>query len=138
MPALHYDAEYDNNSTDGTLSAKTKSTGFAKQTKQNAATLGEVVKLGLPEKSIGDFVDQKSARHKLEKNVQNYPPHKPYNVALHQVPVTVERLPYIPDEHTRLIDAGSARVNIAASAEAPHGTTQNRWAELHTDQTVRF
>ncbi|KAF1982550.1 Caleosin-domain-containing protein [Aulographum hederae CBS 113979] len=61
---------------------------------------------------------------------------KPYKTALPNVPVTVERRPFVPQEDEKLVDAGTARVNIAATKEEPNGTHENNWAERHENQTV--
>ncbi|KAL1954175.1 hypothetical protein VTO42DRAFT_1531 [Malbranchea cinnamomea] len=53
------------------------------------------------------------------------------------VRVTRERRPFRPPRNERqLVDPGTARVNIAASREAPKGTTANGWAARHSGQTV--
>ncbi|KAF7193872.1 hypothetical protein HII31_04762 [Pseudocercospora fuligena] len=60
--------------------------------------------------------------------------HRPYSTALKNVAVTVERQLYIPQPGDKLVDPGTARVNIAASKEQPDGTPG--WAEEHKHQTV--
>ncbi|TLS21451.1 uncharacterized protein PpBr36_10311 [Pyricularia pennisetigena] len=59
-------------------------------------------------------------------------------VSVPEVPVTVERKPFIQDEHEdqRLPNAGTARVNIAASYDQPNGTTKDGYARRHSHQTV--
>ncbi|EHA51085.1 hypothetical protein MCOR27_009635 [Pyricularia oryzae] len=54
------------------------------------------------------------------------------------VPVTIERKPFVQDEHEdqRLPNAGTARVNTAASYEHPNGTTEDGYARRHSHQTV--
>ncbi|KAI9708489.1 MAG: hypothetical protein M1820_003950 [Bogoriella megaspora] len=61
---------------------------------------------------------------------------KPYEVSIREQPVTIRRMPYVPVEDSLLVDAGTARANIAASAEKPNGTTEGDWAEKHKHQTV--
>ncbi|KAF2853743.1 caleosin domain-containing protein [Plenodomus tracheiphilus IPT5] len=56
--------------------------------------------------------------------------------SIRDVAVTEERKPYINVDDTGLQHAGTARANIAPSAAAPHGTTQNDWAKKHSHQTV--
>jgi hypothetical protein len=72
----------------------------------------------------------------IKDQISSFPPGKQYTVAINQVPVTVERLPYYPKEGDRLQDPGTARANIAASNESPNGTTQDNWARHHQHQTV--
>jgi peroxygenase len=50
-------------------------------------------------------------------------------------PGTWSRLPCLPSI-TVLIAVGTARVNIAPSAECPFGSLTNGWAEKHAHQTV--
>lgn len=59
-------------------------------------------------------------------------------VSVPAVPVTVIRKPFIPrgDDDQKLPHTGTARVNIAASLERPHGTTEDGWARRHSHQTV--
>jgi hypothetical protein len=52
------------------------------------------------------------------------------------VPVTVQRKPFRPGPDSKLIDAGTARASIAASEEAPDGTTREGWPEKKTGRTV--
>ena len=60
-----------------------------------------------------------------------------FAVSLPSVPITEKRKPYIPTSNSKLIHAGIARANIAASAECPHGTTtQDNYASRHQHQTV--
>lgn len=61
-------------------------------------------------------------------------PEKPYAVAIPTVPVTFERVPYVPRPSDPLVDPGSARANVAASVESPNGT--EGWAEKHQSKTV--
>ncbi|ERF77156.1 hypothetical protein EPUS_08460 [Endocarpon pusillum Z07020] len=54
-----------------------------------------------------------------------------------EVLVTQQRLPFVPDAtKTRLEHAGTARANVAASAEHPDGTKEDDWAARHQHQTV--
>ncbi|KAF2036423.1 Caleosin-domain-containing protein [Setomelanomma holmii] len=53
------------------------------------------------------------------------------------VQVTEQRKPFINKSSDVTLDhAGTARANIAASVEQPHGTTKNDWAKKHAHQTV--
>ncbi|KAK5243999.1 hypothetical protein LTR43_011544 [Exophiala xenobiotica] len=61
---------------------------------------------------------------------------KPYRVAIPQVPITEKRKPFVPALDEELIDAGTARANVAASREYPNGTTKGDWAQRHQHQTV--
>lgn len=70
--------------------------------------------------------------------INDFPPGKPYSIAVAGVPTTYERRPYYPKQGDRLQDPGTARANIAASNESPHGTTQDNWAEKHKHQTVSY
>lgn len=72
----------------------------------------------------------------IGKAIDDYPPEKPYSIAVEDVPVTVERLPHFPKEGDRLLDPGTARATIAATNEAPNGTTEGGWAKKHEHQTV--
>jgi peroxygenase len=79
---------------------------------------------------------RRKAHHELGENINSYPHEKPYNVAINTVPVTIERIPYIPSAGDELIDPGTARASIAADAQHPHGTTEGNWAETHKTKTV--
>ena len=62
---------------------------------------------------------------------------EPYATTIPQYPVTVARRPFVLSEHdTALTNPGLARVNIAASAEHPNGTTEDDYGEQHQEQTV--
>ncbi|KAH8725505.1 Caleosin related protein-domain-containing protein [Phaeosphaeriaceae sp. PMI808] len=50
--------------------------------------------------------------------------------------VTEQRRPYIAPRGSRLLNPGTARVNIAPSAESPYGTLAHGWAAQHAHQTV--
>lgn len=65
---------------------------------------------------------------------ENQPAEKPYTVAIPSAPVTSERIPYVPKPEDPLIDAGTARANVAASVQRPNGT--EGWAQRHKDKTV--
>lgn len=78
----------------------------------------------------------KDAVRHVERISDQYPAEKPYDVAIKATPVTCERLPYVPHEDDPLVDAGTARVNIAPTREKPNGTTEGWWAERHADKTV--
>lgn len=103
------------------------------------ATVGEL-RFGLPDKKNGDLStnpDSQELVNRLGKAINEYPRDKSYSVALEGVPVTIERLPYIPGPGDHLIDAGTARANVAASNEAPNGTLDDNWARDHSHETVR-
>ncbi|RQM08495.1 hypothetical protein DH86_00000524 [Scytalidium sp. 3C] len=54
-----------------------------------------------------------------------------------EVPVTMERKPFMQDDHNVTVShTGTPRVNIAVSRERPNGTTDNNWASKHQHQTV--
>ncbi len=75
-------------------------------------------------------------QHPMNGNTKgDEPAEKPYAVALPSAPVTCERIPYVPQPDDPLIDAGTARVNVAASVDSPNGT--DGWAQRHKDKTVR-
>lgn len=61
---------------------------------------------------------------------------KPFKTAIPQQAVTEERKPYAARPESALINAGTARANLAASREKPNGTTENNWAATHQHQTV--
>ncbi|KAK3672791.1 hypothetical protein LTR78_007377 [Recurvomyces mirabilis] len=95
--------------------------------------------VAMPDRHNGDL----NAAPKIKRLVQQhgklideYPPEKPYNVCVDTVPLTIERLPYIPAKDSKLIDPGTARATLAPSAECPYGTQDNDWAERHAHMTV--
>ncbi|THZ88711.1 Caleosin-domain-containing protein [Aureobasidium pullulans] len=97
------------------------------------------IELGAPDRKNGDLTatgDSNELLSLLKDQINNFPPGKQYSIAIKEVPVTVERLPYYPKDGDRLQDPGTARVNIAASNESPNGTIQDNWAEEHKHQTV--
>lgn len=99
-----------------------------------------IVELGAPDRQNGDLTasgDKNELLSLVRDQINNFPPGKQYSIAIKEVPVTVERLPYYPKEGDRLQDPGTARANIAASNESPNGTTQDNWAHHHEHQTVR-
>jgi len=99
------------------------------------------IELGAPDRKNGDLTatgDSNELLSLLKDQINNFPPGKQYSIAIKEVPVTVERLPYYPKDGDRLQDPGTARVNIAASNESPNGTIQDNWAEEHKHQTVRL
>ena len=98
-----------------------------------------ILELGAPDRHNGHLTitgDSNAQKSLLKGEINHFPPAKPYNIAISEVPVTVERLSYYPKEGDRLQDAGTARANIAASNESPDGTSQDGWAENHKHQTV--
>ncbi|KAI9154948.1 Peroxygenase [Paramyrothecium foliicola] len=61
----------------------------------------------------------------------------PVVTSIAEVPVTVERKPFLqPEDNVRLPHTGTPRANIAATYERPEGTTENGWASRHKDKTV--
>ena len=100
-----------------------------------------IIELGAPDRNNGHLTatgDSNALLSLLKDQISDFPPGKQYNIAISEVPVTVERLPYHPKEGDRLQDPGTARANIAASNESPNGTLQDNWAEKHKHQTVRL
>jgi len=55
---------------------------------------------------------------------------------LSSVPVTIERKPYISKPDDALQNLGIARVNIAADEQHPNGTTDDGYAQAHSDRSV--
>ncbi|KAK5132016.1 hypothetical protein LTR08_000437 [Meristemomyces frigidus] len=93
----------------------------------------------MPSKGNGNVNYSPEAKRligQLGTEVNDYPPDKPYSVSLDTVPVTSERLPYVPKPDSKLLDAGTARVNVAPSAETPAGTCDGDWAARHKHITV--
>lgn len=101
---------------------------------KEAYTVADVLRLAFPDHT-GNFISEKD-RRKLARGMRDFPPDKPYRSALPDVPVTIERRPYYPKDGDLLVDPGTARVNIAASNEAPNGTLQDDWAANHEHETV--
>ena len=98
-----------------------------------------ILELGAPDRKNGQLTatgDSNALSALLKDQISHFPPGKQYNIAISEVPVTVERLSYYPKEGDRLQDAGTARANIAASNESPDGTSQDNWAQDHKHQTV--
>jgi peroxygenase len=98
-----------------------------------------IIELGAPDRHNGHLTitgDSNALESLLKDQISDFPPGKHYSIAISEVPVTVERLPYYPKEGDRLQDPGTARANIAASNESPNGTSQDNWAENHKHQTV--
>jgi peroxygenase len=101
--------------------------------------LPETLRHTITTSSNGDATISPSDRklhNELGKNINSFPPGRPYNVAIDTAPVTIERMPYIPSEGDKLIDPGTARASIAADNQHPHGTTDGDWAEIHKTETV--
>ena len=73
-------------------------------------------------------------RLKPKRTIDNSPS---YSVTIDEVPVTSERVPYVPGKDDALIHPGTARANIAPSKESPNGTQEGNWAKEHQHQTVR-
>lgn len=60
-----------------------------------------------------------------------------FKTSIAEQPVTEERKPYLASpSDTALHHAGTARATLAASHEAPDGTTEHDWASSHQHQTV--
>jgi hypothetical protein len=59
-----------------------------------------------------------------------------YKTSIPTVPITQQRPLHIPSKDSPLADPSVARVNIAATADAPNGTTENDHAARHAGQTV--
>lgn len=98
-----------------------------------------ILELGAPDRQNGQLTatgDSNALLSLLKDQISDFPPGKQYNIAISEVPVTAERLPYYPKEGDRLQDAGTARANLAVSNESPNGTSQENWAENHQHQTV--
>merc|ERR1711964_288414 len=52
-----------------------------------------------------------------------------FDVSIEEVPVTVQRRPFIPRRGDEMLkDPGTPRANIAASVEEPNGTQKGDWA----------
>ncbi|KAH7366678.1 Caleosin related protein-domain-containing protein [Pyrenochaeta sp. MPI-SDFR-AT-0127] len=56
--------------------------------------------------------------------------------SIRDAPITEERKPFINHRGFKLKHAGTARANLATSAQQPQGTTHNDWSEKHSHQTV--
>ncbi|KAG9983277.1 Caleosin-domain-containing protein, partial [Aureobasidium melanogenum] len=98
-----------------------------------------IIELGAPDRKNGDLTvtgDSNALLSLVKDQISDFPPGKQYSIAIKEVPVTVERLPYYPKDGDRLQDPGTARANIAASNESPNGTSQDDWAQNHQHQTV--
>ncbi|KAG9985260.1 Caleosin-domain-containing protein, partial [Aureobasidium melanogenum] len=98
-----------------------------------------IIELGAPDRKNGDLTvtgDSNALLSLVKDQISDFPPGKQYSIAIKEVPVTVERLPYYPKDGDHLQDPGTARANIAASNESPNGTSQDDWAQNHQHQTV--
>lgn len=69
--------------------------------------------------------------------LNGFPDEKPFDIAIKEQPVTEERKPYVRSQFDPLVDAGTARANIAASKESPNGTEDGDYVQKHRKQTVR-
>ena len=106
---------------------------------ESAFHASQVIRQAIPDSSNGDIAANPNATElckKLGAHINDHPLEKSYNVCLSSVPVTIERLPYIPSPHARLQDPGTARADIAATTSSPNGTTENDYAAKHAHQTV--
>ncbi|KAF2715834.1 Caleosin-domain-containing protein [Polychaeton citri CBS 116435] len=93
----------------------------------------------LPSKGNGNVDRNPEARYligDLGTRVNDYPLDKPYSAVLDKVPITIERLPYIPKHGSKLVDAGTPRANFAPTVETPAGTQDDDWVERHKHMTV--
>ena len=61
---------------------------------------------------------------------------RPFKTAIAEQPVTEARKPFHPPPASVLQNAGTARATLAASHEKPNGTTENKYAGTHQNQTV--
>lgn len=77
---------------------------------------------------------QQEGLNLVGRAIDDYPPGKPYSVAIEEAPITYERLPYVPSEGDPLLDPGTVRATSAPSKERPHGSTE--WSKRHQDKTV--
>jgi hypothetical protein len=59
-----------------------------------------------------------------------------FKTTVHTVPVTVQRPIYIPPQDSPLAIPSVPRATLAASTDAPNGTTEQDWAAKHINQTV--
>jgi hypothetical protein len=78
----------------------------------------------VPDKFNSDATDDESASvvEPVCGNTNNWPPQNSYTVCTDTVPVTFERLPCFPKLNNQVEGAGTARVNVAATNYAPHGS----------------
>jgi len=84
-----------------------------------------------------DLSTPEAKLHKVTKAVDNEDKQSKVVTSISSVPVTVQFPPFVQtSDKSMLKQAGTARVNIAASKESPNGTTENDWAKKHSDQTV--
>jgi len=90
------------------------------------------------------MADSMESRLKVAKEVtptsdrpDGFPDEKPFDIAIKEQPVTEERKPYVRSQFDPLVDAGTARANVAASKESPNGTEDGDYAKKHRNQTVR-
>lgn len=109
---------------------------FIQNVKHEGVEVVECIKTSLPDRKSNFMSEEEKDRIGLGHDISHYPSEKPYSICLREVPVTAERRPYFPKDGDKLIDAGTARSNIAASREAPNGTTQDNWAKDHAHETV--
>lgn len=102
-------------------------------------SLPDALRHFMPTSDNGDIDANPSARELYREygsSINEYPPDKPYNIALEAVPVTVERMPFVPSADCKLVDPGTPRVNIAADAGHPEGTLEADWAKRHKNLTA--
>lgn len=59
-----------------------------------------------------------------------------FDIAIKEQPVTEDHKPYVRSGDDPLLDAGTARANIAASKEYPNGTEDGGYTKKYSHQTV--
>lgn len=91
-----------------------------------------------PHSTIDDDKErlQQQGHELVGRAIESYPAGKSYATGIDEVPITLERSPYIPGDHDPLLDPGTARATMAASKEAPNGTVHGGWTKNHQDKTV--
>lgn len=91
-----------------------------------------------PHSTIDDDKErlQQQGHELVGRAIESYPAGKSYATGIDEVPITLERSPYIPGHHDPLLDPGTARATMAASNEAPNGTVEGGWTKNHQDKTV--
>lgn len=78
-------------------------------------------------------VSDTDRRHTMQR-VESY--NLPFATAIPSVPVTEERKPWYPAEHSPLQVPGTARANIAPDQTHPYGTTEDGYAHGNHNRTV--
>ncbi|KAK3641158.1 hypothetical protein LTR56_006880 [Elasticomyces elasticus] len=104
-----------------------------------ALDLIKALLIAIPDRSDGDINANPEVKELVKqhgRDISRYPQDKPYSVCVDKCPITIERVPYIPDADSNLIDPGTSRATVAPSVESPNGTQQDDWAERHRHMTV--